>query len=159
MRDLLPLMILVLSALGLPQVAVAADGLPTDDPTLRAFQERTSTYMGRCRGDLSHVDESRCLADQMAGLRIRVNAEFKKRMADAEASAADGDRGGLTGAERTKRLQTGLKRAQATWDSYVKAECGAAFDAVELSGGNGGDLDQGACMIRHLVARYNELRR
>lgn len=158
MRNLL-LQGTVLATLTLPQAGVAAEGLPTDDPTLRPYQERTSSYMGRCRDDLSHVEQSNCYADQIASLRIRMNAELKKRMAEAEAEAADGDRAGVSGADRVKRLKGGLKRAQAAWESYTKAECGLAFEQVELSGGNGGDLDRGSCQIRHLVGRYNELRR
>lgn len=159
MRTLPLLLIITLSAMAVPRIGGAAEGLPTDDPTLRPYQERTSSYMNRCRGDLSHVEQSSCYADQIASLRIRVNAELKKRMAEAEAEAADGDRAGVSGADRVKRLKGGLKRAQAAWESYTKAECGLAFEQVELGGGNGGDLDQGSCQIRHLVARYNELRR
>ncbi|MCJ2042533.1 DUF1311 domain-containing protein [Methylobacterium sp. J-059] len=123
------------------------------------YQERTSNYTGRCRDDLSHVEKGGCYADQVAALRIRVNAEFKKRMAEAETEAADGDRYGVSGADRVKQLKAGLRRSQAAWDSYVKAECGFALEEVTIGGGNGGDLELVTCQIRHFVARYNELRR
>ncbi|MCJ2131571.1 lysozyme inhibitor LprI family protein [Methylobacterium sp. E-045] len=157
MRFLLP--VALLGVVVLAPGRAAAEGLTTDDPTLRPYQERTESYLKRCRNDLSHVEKSSCYADQVAALRIRVNSELKKRMAEAEAEAADGEIGGLTGAERAKKLKAGLKRTQSAWDAYVNADCGFALEEVSMGGGNGGDLEMVTCQIRQFVARYNELRR
>lgn len=138
--------------------AAAAEGLPTDDPTLRPYQESTATYVRRCGGDLSHVEQGSCLFDQIKALRIRVRAEMKKRLADAEASAAAGTIGGISGAERVAAEKKALAKGQAAWEAYTKAVCDEAATRVERNGGNGGDLEAANCMIRHLVNRYNELR-
>ena len=149
---------MLLASAGL-STAMAADGLPTDDPTLKPYQERTATYVGRCEGDLSHVGKSDCLYDQIKALRIHMRAEVKKRVADAEATAAEGPMGGMSGAERANAEKRAVLKGQAAWEAYTKAVCDEAAAQVERNGGNGGDLEAGNCMIRHLVNRYNELRR
>ncbi|WP_192709750.1 lysozyme inhibitor LprI family protein [Methylobacterium sp. OAE515] len=126
---------------------------------MKPYQERTATYVGRCEGDLSHVGKSDCLYDQTKALRIRVKAELKKRLADAEATVAYGSIGGMSGAERANAEKRAVLKGQATWEAYTKAVCDEAAAQVERNGGNGGDLEAGNCMIRHLVNRYNELRR
>lgn len=138
---------------------VAAERLPTDDPTLRPYQERTATYVGRCDGDISHVGKSHCLYDQIKALRIHVRAEVKKRVADAEATAAEGPMGGMSGAERATAEKRAFLKGQAAWENYTKVVCDEAAAGVERNGGNGGDLEAANCQIRHLVNRYNELRR
>lgn len=138
--------------------AMAAEGLPTDDPTLRPYQERVATYVSRCQGDLGHAGKSSCLFDQVKALRIRVKAEVKKRVADAEATAAEEPIGGVSGAERAAAERKAILKGQAAWEAYTKAVCDEAAAQVERGGGNGGDLEAGNCMIRHLVNRYNELR-
>lgn len=152
---LLPILLAVLGV----SVAQAAEGLPTDDPTLRPYQETTASYVRRCGGDLSHVEQGGCLYDQVKALRIRVRAEMKKRLADAEATAAEGTIGGVSGADRATAEKKAMLKGQAAWETYTKAVCDEAAAQVERNGGNGGDLAAANCMIRHLVNRYNELRR
>ncbi len=149
---------ILLAGLG-PSVAASAEGLPTDDPTLRPYQESTASYVRRCGGDLSHVEESGCLSDQVKALRIRVRAEMKKRLAAAEATAAKGTIAGVSGVDRAAAEKKALLRGQAAWETYTKSVCDEAAAEVERNGGNGGDLEAAHCAIRHLVNRYNELRR
>ena len=156
MRIAYPLTILAVAGLS---TAHAAEGLLTDDPTLRPYQESTATYLGRCRGNLSHVEEGECLFDQVKALRIKVKAEIKKRVADAEATAAEGSVGGISGAERAAAGKKAALKGQAAWETYTKVVCDEAAAEVGREGGNGGDLELARCMIRHLVNRYNELRR
>lgn len=139
--------------------AAIAEGLPTDDPTLRPYQETTASYVRRCGGNLSHVEEGECLYDQVKALRIRVRAEVKKRLADAEATAAKGTIGGVLGADRANVEKKAVLKGQGAWETYTKVVCDEAAAQVERNGGNGGDLEAANCMIRHLVNRYNELRR
>ncbi len=152
------ILLLSLSADAALSTARAADGLPTDDPTLKPYQESVATYVGRCRGDLSHVELSGCLYDQIKALRIRVKAEMKKRLADAEATAAEEPIGGVSGTERAGAEKRGVLKGQAAWENYTKVVCDETAAQFGRNGGNGGDLAQGNCMIRHLVHRYNELR-
>lgn len=140
--------------------ATAAEGLPTDDPTLRPYQLTTKEYIGRCNGrDLSHVEQSGCYFDQIKALRARVTAEVKKALIDADAEKDTEEIGGRTGAERAKLARAEIQKSQATWNAYTQATCGAVLAQSERGGGNGGDLAAGACYIRHLVARLNELTR
>lgn len=149
---------MILATAGL-SAAMAAERLPTDDPTLRPYQETAAAYLGRCRSDLSHVELSNCLFDQIKALRIRVRAELKKRVADAEATAAEGPMGGMSGSERANEEKRAVLKGQAAWENYTKVVCDEAAAEVGRTGGNGGDLSQANCQIRHLVNRYNELRR
>ena len=135
-----------------------AAGLPTDDPTLSPFQETTSTYIDRCEKAASHVEQGNCLSDQIQSLRIRINAEMKKRLAEAEELAADPPSGGKSGAEKVAIVKADRRKAQAAWEAYTKAMCGAVGREISIDGGNGGYIFQGRCEIRHYVARYNEIR-
>lgn len=145
---------------GAVTVQAAAEGLPTDDPTLRPFQLTTKEYLGRCNGrDLSHVEKSECYYDQIKALRARVLAEVKKQFIDADTERTEGEIGGRTGAERAKLTKAEIQKSQSAWSAYTRSTCGAIAAQIERGGGNGGDLSEGACLIRHLVARLNELTR
>src|SRR4051812_35538581 len=112
------LLSILLAGAGL-STAMAAEGLPTDDPTLKPYQERTATYVGRCEGDLGHAGKSNCLYDQAKVLRIRLRAELKKRVADAEATAAEEPVNGLSGSERAAAEKRALLKGHAAWENYT----------------------------------------
>lgn len=137
-----------------------AEGYATDDSTLGPYQLTTKEIMDRCRGrDLSHVDQSQCYYDQIKALRGRVSAAVKKRLIDADQEVNEGVIGGRTGAERAKLERAEIQKSQSAWSAYTNAVCGAIAAQTERGGGNGGDLASGACSIRHLVQRLNELTR
>ncbi|MGF3027975.1 hypothetical protein ACQVP2_34935 [Methylobacterium aquaticum] len=134
-------------------------GLPTDDPTLKPRQYRTFDYLKACdKDDLSSVDRSGCLADVVKKLRVTLRSELQRQAADdAEAEAQD-PAGGKTGLERAQILKRNNARTQKAWDAYFKAACDAVAEKWEISGGNGGAIATGQCMVRMLVQRINEVR-
>ena len=141
------------------QTAIAAERLPTDDPTLRPFQLKVATYIDRCKSrDISNVERSECLYDQIKALQGLLKEEIlKTRRHNIEAAKEKGQQGSDEKAA-LKALQADFVKPHAAWEKYTEAFCGAVTNRYEILGGTGGAMDGGECTIRHLVQRINELR-
>ncbi|WP_162561205.1 lysozyme inhibitor LprI family protein [Methylobacterium terrae] len=138
--------------------AICAEGLPTDDPTLRSYQKTTKEYLARCSNQsLSHVEESGCLQDQITALERDVDYAFKKKLKDANPAKGDTTIGDKSPRQQSAEKKSIYTKSQTAWKAYTSAQCGGQAKLTELSGGNGGDIDYAHCAIRHYVARLNEL--
>jgi uncharacterized protein YecT (DUF1311 family) len=139
--------------------AMSAERLPSDDPTLRPFQVKFATYIDRCRsGDISNVERSECLYDQIKALQDLLKEESAKlRKYNIQAAKEKGQQGSDEKVA-LKALQGDFSKSQAAWERYTATFCGTVTNRYEILGGTGGAIDGNECAIRHLVQRINELR-
>ncbi|WP_227441015.1 lysozyme inhibitor LprI family protein [Methylobacterium sp. W2] len=136
-----------------------AEGLPTDDPTLKPYQYTVAQYVNRCAQDASNVERSSCLYDRYKEILKKINIEYKKALIDADDVGGVGEINGKPASTIAKLNRIEVMRTQAAWKSYLDARCGTMGASAERNGANGAGpaVEMAQCYIRLTVARLNEL--
>ena len=133
--------------------------LPSDDPTLRPYQLKVANYIDRCeKEELSNVEQSECLHDQVKALNDILKTEIGKAERLNNEMAVDKGKYGGDSKQTGRLLRNDLRNSQAAWQTYTDKFCGSVSNRYEILGGTGGAVDGNRCAIRHLVQRINELR-